>query len=77
MCGVVPTPLVDTVIRPGCSRPQAKTSSRLRSGLAAGTTMPKVTPLTWMMGVVSRIGSQATFCVQGARNTGCGICAIV
>ena len=39
--------------------------------------MPKVTPLTWMIGVVSRIGSHSTFCVCGARNTGCGICATV
>jgi hypothetical protein len=36
-----------------------------------------VTPLIWMIGVVSRIGSQASFCVYGARNTGCGICAMV
>ena len=49
----------------------------MRNALAAGTTMPKVTPLTWMIGVVSRIGSQVTFCIHGARNTGCGICAIV
>jgi hypothetical protein len=47
--------------------------------LAAGrlTSTPKVTPEIWMMGVTSRIGSHSTFCVCGARNTGCGICAMV
>jgi hypothetical protein len=73
----VPTPLVATVSSPGRACAQANRSSSDRSGLAAGTTMPKVTPLTWMIGVVSRIGSHVTFWVHGARNTGCGTCAIV
>ncbi len=73
----MPTPLVDTVRRPGWLRAQAKSSSSERQSLPAGTTMPKVTPLICRMGVVSRIGSQLTFWIHGARNTGCGICAMV
>ena len=34
--------------------------------------MPKVTPLICRMGVVSRTGSQLTFCRKGMRKTGCG-----
>ena len=52
-------------------------SSSVRSGLASATTMPKLTPLIWMIGVVSRIGSHSTFCVYGARSAGCGSCAMV
>jgi hypothetical protein len=76
-CGVVPTPFVATLSRPGCAAAQMNKSSTLRSALDAGTTMPKVTPLIWMIGVVSRIGSQPTFWIHGARNTGCGSCAMV
>jgi len=73
----VPTPLVAIVSSSVWPRAKASTSSTVLKGLAAGTTMPKVTPLTWMIGVVSRIGSQSSFCSSGARNTGCGIWAIV
>lgn len=73
----MPTPLVDTSNSPGRCLASANRSSRLRIWLLAGTTMPKVTPLIWMMGVVSRIGSHSSFCTSGARNTGCGICAMV
>ncbi len=77
MCGVVPMPLVAMVSSPGRARANANRSSSERTGLPAATSMPKVTLDTWMTGVTSRIGSHSTFCVCGARKTGCGICAMV
>ena len=71
--------IVAAMRNPGGASLQTRSSrsSTLRRPLAAGTSMPKVTPLTCRIGVVSRTGSQLTFWVCGARNTGCGICASV
>ena len=47
----------------------AKRAPRRRKRACSGVSAPNVTPLSWMIGVVSRIGSQLTFCTCGARNS--------
>jgi len=51
-----------------------------RGGAGGTLAMPilqQAQPDSWMMGVVSRIGSHSTLRVHGARSTVCGICARV
>ena len=66
-CAVLPTPVEPTLSSPGCCRAQASRSAKERKLLSAGTTMPKVTPETWITGVMSRSGSQLTLRCSGAR----------
>jgi hypothetical protein len=58
--------LVAMLSSPGAPARTRNRSSSVRNALPAGTSTPKVTPETWMMGVTSRTGSHSTFCTYGA-----------